>query len=485
MMTLKLVATFSLAVGIASGQAAWSAVTPANSPSGRSATPGVSDVTGMLVFGGVTAGGVRVNDLWRLDPFAAGGINWTSLTPASPLPLGRSAHAAAYDLSRGVMVVFGGRTGAGNAGISGETWEWDSFTNTWADLTPASPVYGVNTPPHLEFSTMVYDQVAGHCLMFGGRGNATTAPLETDDTWAWDGATWTKLTPLTTSPTPRRNHAMAYDPTSGTTMVWGGIAAGATLGETWLWDGSDWANIPTTTAPYATPTQNGSILNALVYDEVRNRFVLTWGTYPGGTSQSDANTFEFVNGDWLDRGPSGLTQRHQVSMAYVQAAGKTYRFGGYDYNAGGVHQNDAYEYQTTAIAAANPYGAGCTGPGGTLAYTADNLPWTGDTWTGSCTGVGASSLGLAVWGLGTVTTPLNLLLPIAGPGCDLLNSATLLTGPTAPVAGAVSVQLALPNNPVLAGFILHSQVAELEFDLSLNWTGLYSSNGLTLTVGVQ
>ena len=470
--------SFVLTIGVTTAQAAWTQLTPATSPTPRTGASDSSDITGMLIFGGNSGAG-RLDELWRLDPFAVGGATWTNMAPAGTLPAPRQGHGAAYDVARGVLVVFGGRTASGNTGISAETWEWDSVANTWSDKTPAVPVYGVNTPAHLENATMVYDFNANHCLMFGGRGNGTSAAMETNETWSWDGTSWTLITPLTTSPPVRRNSAMAHDAASGTTMVWGGIAAGTALGDTWLWDGSDWTNIPTATIPFANGTHNGSLLNGLAFDSTRERFLLTSGAYPGGVATSGDDTYEFDGTDWINRGSSGMGSKYDAAHTFIEAAGKTYRFGGYN----GGHQNQTWEYQTPSVATTNSYGTGCVGQSGNvLALAADNAPWTGDTWSGTCSGMGSASLALAAWGVSTVAVPLDVALPGFGqPGCTLLNSADAILGPVIPAAGSATISLPLPANATLAGLQFHAQLAEIDFSLASAWT----SNGITLTIGVR
>lgn len=471
------VLSFFLTLSVASAQATWTQLAPTASPTPRTGASAASDVTGMLLFGGNSGAG-RLDEIWRLDPIAVGGPAWTNMSPAGALPAARQGAAAAYDLARGVLVIFGGRSASGNAGIQGDTWEWDSGTNTWTDKTPAVPNFGVNTPPQLENPMMVYDTSNGSCILYGGRGNATTAPMEYGGTWSWDGSAWTLLTP-TTSPPARRNHAMAHNAATGETMVYGGIASGTALGDTWLWDGSDWSNVATATTPFANGTHNGSLLNGLAFDSVRDRFVLTSGTYPGGSSLNPDDTYEFDGADWVNRGSSGMGNRYDGSLVYVEVAGKTYRFGGFN-NVNG-HSNLLWDYQTTSIAAANSYGAGCAGQSGAgLTLTGSALPWAGQTWNGTCTTMGPASLALAVWGLATSSLPLDVALPGFGqPGCVLLNTADSIVGPAIPAAGSVTVSLPIPAGAGLGGFQVHGQVAELDFGVTSLWT----SNGVTLTIG--
>src|SRR5687768_9084847 len=46
--------------------------------------------------------------------------------------------------------------------------------------------------------------------------------------------------PADRTPAPRADHAMAYDPNRGETLMFGGCCAGGPLGDTWVWDGFEW-----------------------------------------------------------------------------------------------------------------------------------------------------------------------------------------------------------------------------------------------------
>jgi hypothetical protein len=88
-----------------------------------------------------------------------------------------------------------------------------------------------------------------------------------NDTWTWDGTTWTQLSP-THSPDARENHAMAYDSIRGKTVLFGGTDDTGTLGDTWEWDGIDWTQRTPTTNP---PAQSGG---GMSYDSARGVSVL-------------------------------------------------------------------------------------------------------------------------------------------------------------------------------------------------------------------
>ena len=94
--------------------------------------------------------------------------------------------------------------------------------------------------------------------------------------------------------------------------------------------------------------------------------------------------------------------------------------------------------------------------------------------------MGATTRALQVFGLSTASVLLATVLPgFDQPGCLMLNSAESITGPVLPAAGTAPISIALPNDPAVAGQSLHAQVAEMNLTLTRLWT----SNGLTLTIG--
>ena len=79
-----------------------------------------------------------------------------------------------------------------------------------------------------------YDQVR-HLVLWHGLGLAVSAAL-----WSWDGGRWTleRVGDPTGDgrPTPRSQDAMAFDPTRGIALLFGGYD-GTTRGDTWEWHG--------------------------------------------------------------------------------------------------------------------------------------------------------------------------------------------------------------------------------------------------------
>jgi hypothetical protein len=139
--------------------------------------------------------------------------SWNALT-TNGSPPARTQAAYAYDKSMGRLLLFGGSGHFEKAegGLLGDTWAFDSSTNTWTELKPAK------SPRGRVWATMAYDDDAGRMILFGGFSGKLLA-----DTWSYDSAenTWTKLR-TAGSPGPRQGAPMFYDPTLHRLVMTGG-----------------------------------------------------------------------------------------------------------------------------------------------------------------------------------------------------------------------------------------------------------------------
>ncbi len=287
------------------GDGAWTERNPATAPSIRLGTAMVFDMDRnvALLFGG--DGTTRLDDTWEWD-----GTDWMDVTPASGNPPGRGRLALTYDSSRQRVVLFGGIDGV----FFDDTWEWDGAA--WTDVTPVS-----GNPSPRALHAMAYDPANGVTVLFGGLGTSST---HFDDTWEWDGSSWTDVTPTGTSPSARRGHAMAYDPIRDVAVMFGGAVGGSLFADTWEWDGSSWTEISPTTSPDA---RSG---HGMVYDSARGRVVLHGG-FDGSTTFYD-NTWEWDGADWVEvtseEGQPG--DLAFFAFAYDQSRGRAVLFGGAD-----------------------------------------------------------------------------------------------------------------------------------------------------------
>jgi len=92
---------------------------------------------------------------------------------------------------------------------------------------------------------MVYDEAIQKIVLFGGAYGFVNPPNFglRPDTWTWDDRGWTRQAPQT-SPPGRVNAAMAYDAERQQVLLFGGLTQAnqvqALANDTWTWDGTTW-----------------------------------------------------------------------------------------------------------------------------------------------------------------------------------------------------------------------------------------------------
>jgi hypothetical protein len=92
---------------------------------------------------------------------------------------------------------------------------------------------------------LAYDIARGVTVLFGGLQRERDENLEfveqvLNDTWEYDGEQWIHVTPEQFPPA-RYGHAMAYDEARQVIVLFGGIdATGSPLNDTWEYDGDGW-----------------------------------------------------------------------------------------------------------------------------------------------------------------------------------------------------------------------------------------------------
>ena len=176
-----------------------------------------------------------------------------------------------FDENWGNAVMFGGAqiNGNGVGSQTGETWTWNG--TTWSLRSPASaPVYRAGPE-------MGYDALHHEVVLFGGYGGLGNYPQ--NDTWTWDGGTWTERAP-THRPSTRYGTSATYDKGLLRFVLFGGNVNTGPTDQTWAWDGSDWTQLQ----PAASPSARSYA--AAVYDESRHEIVLFGGGSGGQQTET-------------------------------------------------------------------------------------------------------------------------------------------------------------------------------------------------------
>jgi hypothetical protein len=275
-----------------------------------------------IMFGGYDLDWNRLNDLWYYDGASK---TWTDVTPPTgALPTRRSGQAMAFDPVRKVVVLFGGLDDTLN--YLGDTWEWDTIQRKWTTFSP------VTSPTPRQGSRLVYDAANSRTLLVGG----VDAGHFYNQTWAWNGTTWTLLS--VTTPTAFAGRAFpgaTYNPVAGHGVtVFGGIGfpAGTTSGsvvdfnDVWELRNGTWTNVsPAGAAP------PGRGWTQLAYDTAGARLVMFGGFHVSGAPGSYGDTWALAGGVWTQIIPeaSGPGARDSFGMVYDAARQKVVLFGGY------------------------------------------------------------------------------------------------------------------------------------------------------------
>ena len=416
----------------------WIQATPANPPTAlRSAGIAHHPLAGLVVYGGLATGNVLL-----ADTRAWNGTDWATLAPATTPP-GRWGHRMVYDSHRGVLVTFGGRSPTITA-TANDTWEFDGVD--WHQVvTPTSP------SPRA-FYSMAFDERRGRVVMFGIQSGSASGA----QTWEYDGTTWQQATTATTPPSVE-TPAMAYDKGRGVVVLfggWNGTPPGTMYGTTWEYDGNDW----TQRFPATTPTPRYRA--GCAYDDARGRVVM-YGGFGNATALQD--TWEYDGNDWLLVASTGPTRSTESCMAYDPAMTSVLHFGGSG-PSGTSNETWTFAAPTTAIAA--PFGSGCATSAGVPTLAPTSTPQLNTSYGLALSNGALSTLAVVVHGLDNLQLAPGIWLPIdlgfAGiGGCRLeVRNDLLLT--EAVLAGTMTHAVAIPNDPLLAGTALYTQVLVLD-----------------------
>lgn len=171
------------------------------------------------------------------------GSRWLARATSGPRPSGGAL--LTYDSSRQQLFAFDG----------GDATTWSLSGSNWTQLATAGPA------PR-EDAAMCYDPGRDVVVLHGGLTRRTGAWVHRRDTWEWDGIRWNARS--TSGPNASLHH-MVFDPTTRTTLLYGGTIGNfqtVELTDTWSWDGASW----TLLASGGPPDGRGE----LAWDSARN-----------------------------------------------------------------------------------------------------------------------------------------------------------------------------------------------------------------------
>jgi hypothetical protein len=412
----------------ARAQIAWGAASTAVAPPSRSFPALAYDsVRGRTVLFGGNFGTTLLGDTWEFS-----GTAWLQVAPA-PAPMPRSGHALVYDCARARTVLFGGASAVAVGNELADTWEYDGAT--WVQVATAT------TPAARAYHALAYDLVRRRTVLFGGSAGGAFA-----DTWEYDGTQWSAVATVA-APPARLGHALAYHSSHGRSVLFGGITfSGQALADTWLYDGVQWTSATTAAAPSARWHHR------LAYDNARGATILFGGW---DLAHTLADTWTFDGAVWTQAtSASTPPARWHHAMAYDSGRGRVVLFGG---TTTSNYLGDTWELAPPATSTWARFGLGCPGSAGVpaLDVVGNAPPRLNSTWPLQLTalppqpGVLALLLGFGTAQWNGSALPFDLAT-VGGSGCLLwLAPATSLV--MAHPGGSLSLALAIPNDPALAG----------------------------------
>jgi len=459
-MTMNALRLFSILPFAAAAAAQWHQPTPAAAPAARY-TPGMTFDSAANRT--ILFGGAKTTfGNWN-DTWSFNGTTWTQLAPLAS-PSARPGIDLVYDELRGLTVMYGGGNTSPFGGPSlDQTWEFNGVT--WTQVATA------NTPGGLTAYGMAYDALRYRTVLYGGLHDSFF-PIDSADTWEYDGVNWTHVT-TAHNPGPLENPAICYHAVLGKVVMFGGIdvqTGGTTT--TWSYDGIDWTPIAV-----AGPSPSARTMARMVYDPQRGVSVMYGGMNPN-TGAAINETWEFNGVAWTQRTDLQPPDRRGFGLAFDTARHVAVAFGGVDANF--TARTDTWQYGGLV----ESFGAGCLGTAGVPVLTASQGARLGQVFQSTMSHLHPAAP-IAVTLIGTSSTnsgglPLPADLGFLGlPGCTLYGSGDITQFDSA--GGGTSVDnLFIPNDQIYLGVEFFVTGVSLD---TVNSFGAVLSNALRCRVG--
>ena len=201
----------------------------------------VWDGTRVIMFGGLTDGGARLNDLWWYDP---GSNVWSQKLAdgATGSPAARQEANLVWDGTR--VILFGGQNATGNLN---DVWWYDPGANAWTQKLAQGTA---GSPPARDDSFATWTGTA--FLIFGG------FPGPLNDLWSYDpgGNAWTQKLADGAAGSPSRRGSVRQMVWTGTrAILFAGKDGSTYFDDTWSYDpgGNAWTQMKALGAPGSPP----------------------------------------------------------------------------------------------------------------------------------------------------------------------------------------------------------------------------------------
>jgi len=252
-----------------------------------------------------------------------------------------------WQLLLGLLWVAGMGGAAGVGGAAGPATAAAAALPTASPPAPPTLTWSAastpNGPPPLAYASEVYDSDNKTVVLFGGiRSDGTLS----NDTWVWNGSTWTDHPGSEIQAAPARQlAAMSFDPKLHQLILFGGQGAnGKLLGDTWAWNGASWYQLSNQVFSRSPNARENA---AFGYDGSGD-LVLFGGTglantppsgsstttTPGGTSGASGpvvalgDTWLWTSGGWVPASGKAPPARSGASIAYDADHDDAVLFGG-------------------------------------------------------------------------------------------------------------------------------------------------------------
>jgi hypothetical protein len=235
--------------------------------------------------------------------------DWTLQESEHHPPASSVGLSMAADPANGTVVLFGGPEFPPDGVYTDDTWTWDR--THWTLRHPA------HHPSARGAAAMAFDPGTGTVVLFGGWIGIAPNWTYLGDTWTWDGNDWTQRSPAH-QPGPRVT-SMATDPATDNVLLQGGqCCLFQILSDTWTWDGSDW----TQQTPAHQPPTGASLASDPATDTV-----VSFGG--GGSRHLFDETWTWDGRDWTQQTPAHHpSPRTANGLAFDPATETVVLFGG-------------------------------------------------------------------------------------------------------------------------------------------------------------